>query len=165
MREIERQSGLTIGTIQREAAKLSGMDLLVRRVDGNRTYYRANISHPLYKPIREMVLKTSQMADVLKAAFADEGVDFVFLFGSVVSGSFKPESDIDLFVIGDTGFRAVCNLLQDAGKVVGREINPHVMRLEEFIQRRKDKDHFVTSIMESPVQMIIGSENELRKLG
>lgn len=165
LREIERQSGLTIGTVKREAEKLIRLDLLIRRVDGNRTYFRANVSHPLYKPIKEMVLKTSLVAAALKKAFANEKADFVFLFGSAVSGKLKPESDIDLFVIGETGFRAVCNLLQETGNVVDREINPHVMRLEEFIQRRKDKDHFVTSILELPVQMIMGSEDELRKLG
>lgn len=165
LREIERQSGLTIRTVQREANKLTDLQLLVRRIDGNRTYYRANVSHPLYKTIREMVLKTSLLAEVLKKVFTNEKADFVFLFGSAVSGKLKPESDIDLFVVGEPSFRTVCNLLQEPGRVVGREINPHVMKVEEFIQRRKENDHFVTSVLESPVQMIVGDENELRKLG
>lgn len=165
LREIQRQSGLAIRTVQREADNLAGLDLLIRRLDGNRTYYRANVSHPLYKTIREMVLKTSLLVEVLKKAFANEKADFVFMFGSAVNGKLKPGSDIDLFVIGKSGFRAVCNLLLEPVKVVGREINPHVMTLSEFNQRRKERDHFVTSVLESPVQMIVGEENELRKLG
>lgn len=165
LREIERQSGLTIGTIQKEAEKLLRLNLLVMRVDGNRTYYRANISHPFYKPIREMVLKSSLLVEVVAEAFADVPANFVFLFGSVVSGNLRPESDVDLFVIGSPGLRQVCGLLKKPAELIGREINPHVMSLEEFIKRRKDGDHFVTSVVESPVQMIVGEEDELRKLG
>lgn len=165
LREIERQSGLTIGTIQKEAEKLLALELIAKRVDGNRTYYRANISHPFYKPIREMVLKSSLLVEVFEKAFADAQVDFVFLFGSVVSGNLKPESDVDLFVIGQPGLRQICGIIKKPAELIGREINPHVMGLDEFIKRRKDRDHFVTSVMESPVQMIVGKEDELRKLG
>lgn len=165
LREIERQSGLSIRTVQREADKLTSLQLLNRRVSGNRTYYRANISHPLYKTLRELVLKTSLLAEVLKKAFKDERVKFVFLFGSIVSGNFKPESDIDIFVVGDLGFRAVSGLLAEPTQIISREINPHVMKLEEFVQRKKDKDHFVTSVLGTPIQMIIGDEDDLKTMG
>ena len=42
MREIERISGFAIGTIQGELKKLSNLDLVLKEIDGNRTYYRAN---------------------------------------------------------------------------------------------------------------------------
>ncbi len=164
LREIARQSDLTIGTIQKEAAKLSALDLIIKRVDGNRTYYRANISHQLYKAIREMVLKTSSFLEILQEAFSDGEVEFVFLFGSAVSGNLKAESDIDLFVIGSLSLRQVCGLLKKPTELLGREINPHVITVEEFVKRRKGSEHFLTSVLESPIQMIIGEEYELRKL-
>ena len=48
MREIERRSGYAIGTIQSELKKLLRLDLVIKRKDGNRTYYRANRAHPLF---------------------------------------------------------------------------------------------------------------------
>lgn len=165
LRAIERQSGLTIGTIRKEAKKLVGLNLIVKRVDGNRTYYQANMTHPIYKTIRELVLKTSGIQEVIKKAFKDQNVDFVFLFGSVVNGNLKPESDIDLFVIGELGLRKTCQILKIPEENIGRELNPHVMSLEEFTQRKKESEHFVTMVLESPILMIAGKEDELRKLG
>jgi predicted nucleotidyltransferase len=165
LREIERQSGLTIGTIKKEAEKLVGLSLIIKRVDGNRTYYQANMAHPIYKTIRELVLKTSGIRSVIEKAFKDQDVDFVFLFGSVVSGNLKPESDIDLFVIGNLGLRKVCQIMQEPAEDIGRELNPHVMKLGEFSKRKKANEHFVTRVLESPILMIIGKEYELKKLG
>jgi predicted nucleotidyltransferase len=165
LREIERRSGLTIGTIRKEAEKLVGLDLIVKRIDGNRTYYQANKAHPIYKTIRELVMKTSGIQEVIKKAFKEQNVDFVFLFGSVVNGNLKPESDVDLFVIGNPGLRKTCKILQKPAEDIGREINPHVMKLAEFVRRKKENEHFVTRVLESPILMIVGKENELRKLG
>jgi DNA-binding transcriptional ArsR family regulator len=58
VREIERRSGLTIGTIQQELKKLVRLDLIKKRKDGNRLYYEANREHPIYPDIRNLVLKT-----------------------------------------------------------------------------------------------------------
>ena len=66
MREIERLSGFAIGTIQQDLKKLEALDLVTRRKDGNRVYYEANKNHPLYPEIRNLVLKTVGLADVLK---------------------------------------------------------------------------------------------------
>ncbi len=56
LRNIARLAGLAIGTVQQEAPKLLKLGLIIMRRDGNRCYYKANTAHPLYAPIREMVL-------------------------------------------------------------------------------------------------------------
>jgi DNA-binding transcriptional ArsR family regulator len=58
LREIVRGSGFSVGTVQTEMKKLSRLDLVLQRRDGNRLYYRANSGHPLYAEIRGLVLKT-----------------------------------------------------------------------------------------------------------
>jgi predicted nucleotidyltransferase len=165
LREIERQSSVTIGAVRAEADKLAKLELLVKRVDGNRNYYRANTNHPLFKNLRELVIKTAGAGDVLKIAFAESEVDYVFIFGSTVNGMQKSQSDVDLFVIGDIGLRELSKVLKEPTAKIGREINPHVMALEEFTKRSKDKEHFVTSVLAAPILMIVGNEDELRKLG
>ncbi|MDO8624901.1 MAG: toxin-antitoxin system toxin subunit, partial [Candidatus Diapherotrites archaeon] len=48
MRELVRQSGLSLGTVQQELQRLTRVGLLVARKDGNRVYFRANPDHPTY---------------------------------------------------------------------------------------------------------------------
>lgn len=68
VREIERRSGLSIGTVRQELQKLLKMELELARRDGNRLYYSANKEHPLFSDIRNLVLKTSGIVEPLKGA-------------------------------------------------------------------------------------------------
>lgn len=72
MREIERRTPFAIGTIQTELKKLQRLDLIMSRRDGNRLYYRANPTHPLYPEIRNMILKTTGLVDLFKKAIKNE---------------------------------------------------------------------------------------------
>lgn len=58
MRELARRSGCAIGTIQSELKKMVALDLVTGRRDGNRLYYRAKNSHPLYPDLCSLVRKT-----------------------------------------------------------------------------------------------------------
>ena len=60
-----------------------------------------------------------------------------FVFGSVASGAEKAYSDIDLMVVGRTNLRQLANLISGLNVELGREVNPHLLRHEEFIVRKK----------------------------
>jgi predicted nucleotidyltransferase len=165
MREIERRTGFVIGTVQTELKKLQRLDIISRVKDGNRVYYRANIVHPLYPNIRELVLKTSGLADVIKHAIDNEkGIRVAFVFGSFARQEEKANSDVDLMVVGDIGLRKLTGLLMDVAGKVGREINPHIFSEKEFIKRKTGQDHFLNQVLESPKIFIIGTENDLAEM-
>ncbi|MBN1472235.1 MAG: nucleotidyltransferase domain-containing protein [Syntrophaceae bacterium] len=165
LREIQRRAKMAIGTIRQEAKKLENIGLVNKRIDGNRTYYQANKNHPLFNTIHDLVLKTTGLAEILKKPLSMEVIKFAFVFGSIAAGKENPESDIDLFIIGDIGLRAVSKLLKEPSQKISREINPHIMTSEEFIKRKIGKEHFVTTVLSSPKLMILGNENDLTKLG
>ncbi len=165
VREIERRSGLNDSTLRQELRKLVRLDLVQSRRDSNRVYYRAKTESPLYPEIRNLVLKTSGLSDVLKFALTDKRIHVAFVFGSIASGEEKAGSDVDLMVIGQLGLRDLSRLLSGIEEKIGREVNPHVLREEEFGKRIRVKDHFVSSVMESPKIFIIGSQRELEAMG
>jgi predicted nucleotidyltransferase len=165
MREIERRSGLTIGTIQQELKKLLRLNLIKERKDGNRLYYEANIEHPLYPEIRNLVLKTIGLVQVFKEALSNEpSIKIAFIFGSVARQEEKDKSDVDLMVIGDLGMRRLTGLLSGISEQISREINSHVVTKKEFLKRKTGEDHFLSQILESPKLFIIGNEHELAEL-
>jgi DNA-binding transcriptional ArsR family regulator len=165
VREIERQSGLADATVRQELRRLSRLGVVESRRDGNRTYYRANIRHPLYPDIRSLTLKTNGLAGVLREALAHPGIRLAFVFGSVAAGAEKAESDVDLMVIGAVSLRQFSKLLSGVSAKVGREINPHVFTAEEFVRRKKASDHFVSTVSGAPKLFVIGSEDELEAMG
>lgn len=165
VREIERQSGLADATVRQELKRLSGLGIVEARQDGNRTYYHANTRHPLYPDIRNLVLKTDGLVEVLRAALESPEIQFAFVFGSVAAGTETAESDIDLMVIGPISLRRLSKLLSGMATRVGREINPHVFTVEEFIQRQKARDHFLSTVLAKQKLYVIGNEDELTRLG
>jgi len=165
VREIERRSGLNNSTLRQELRKLVRLDLVQSRRDSNRVYYRAKAENPLYPEIRNLVLKTSGLSDVLKSALRDKRVRVAFVFGSIASGEEKAGSDVDLMVIGQLGLRDLSRLLSGIEEKIGREVNPHVLREEEFRKRIRAKEHFVSRVMETPKIFIVGSHRELEAMG
>ena len=165
VREIERRSGLNDSTLRQELRKLVRLDLVQSRRDSNRVYYRAKTESPLYPEIRNLVLKTSGLSDVLKSALTDKRIRVAFVFGSIARGEERAGSDVDLMVIGQLGLRDLSRLLSGIEEKIGREVNPHVLREEEFRKRIRAKEHFVSSVMEAPKLFVIGSQRELEAMG
>lgn len=165
MRELERRSGFSIGTIQSEVKKLLRLDLLKKRHDGNRTYYSANKEHPLYFDIRNLVLKTIGLVDILRDALKEShAIKMAFVFGSIARQEEKAASDIDLMVLGDITLRQLSNMLVGISDQLSREVNPHALQLEEFIKRKAAGDPFVTRLCEESKIFIVGAENDFEAL-
>jgi len=165
MREIERRSGLSIGTIQQEIKKLLRLNLIIKRKDGNRIYYQANKEHPLYAEIRSLVLKTVGLADFFRKALeVNPNIQFAFVFGSLARHEERDKSDVDLMIIGEITMRQLTGLLSGVSAQIGREITPFILTIREFLKRKSTKDHFLIQVLESPKIFVIGNENELAGL-
>jgi len=165
VRGIERRTGFAIGTIQTEMKKLHRLNLVLKKRDGNRLYYRANRQHPVFSEIQALVIKTVGLLDVLKSALADEkGIHAAFVFGSLARGSEKAASDIDLMVIGNIGLRTLTRLLRGLTEKLGREINPYVLSIEEFNLRKSENEHFVIQVLKDSKLFIIGKEDDLKTM-
>ncbi len=165
LRELVRQSGLSLGTVQQELRRLTRIGLVTARKDGNRVYYRANTENPIYNDLRSVVLKTDGLASVLREALKAKEIELAFVFGSIARGEARPESDVDLMVITPLGLRQIARMLAHVGEELGREINPHVMAREEFARRKRSGDHFVSSLLDAPKLFATGSEHELAAMG
>lgn len=164
LRELTRQSGLTLGTLQTEVAKLCAADLLLSRRDGNRRYFKANSAHPLFTDLHQLVLKTSGLREVLiEALHGLAGIELAFVFGSLASGTGKSGSDVDLFIIGDVGLRALASRLRKATEQLGREINPVTMTATEFARGRINNP-FIGDVLAKEKLWVKGNADELARL-
>lgn len=157
LRELVRRTGLAPRTVHQEVEKLVRAGLLVERRDGNRRYLRANGRHPLFRPLREIVLKTDGLADVLREALGSEGIEFAFVFGSIASDTPSAGSDVDLLIVGSIGLREAVRRLRPAHDTLGREIVPNVWSRSEFDRRRSSADHFLSRILAGPLISVIGA--------
>lgn len=164
LRALARESGCSLGAVQQDLRILAELGLVRSERDGNRLYYVADVSHPLYPPLREIVARTTGIYAVLENCLGTDGIRFAYIFGSVASGKAKASSDVDLMVIGSVGLRELVTRLIPAGEKLGREINPHVMSESEYVERCRKGEHFISTVTGSARDMIVGDEHELRRL-
>jgi predicted nucleotidyltransferase len=103
------------------------------------------------------------MGDVLRDAMTGiEGIDAAFIYGSVVRGSERGGSDVDLMVIGDPDGDALHRAVRKAERQLGREVNLAIMGAEEWQDRLASQDAFVQELLSTDKIFLTGDESALR---
>ncbi|HEX5612593.1 MAG TPA: nucleotidyltransferase domain-containing protein, partial [Burkholderiales bacterium] len=156
-------AGLGRGAVQRELEFLARAGVVRRTVRGRQVYYQANAENPVYSELRSLVVKTTGVADVLRAALAPlaDRVRMAFIYGSTAKGTDHRTSDVDVMVIGDASFAEVSDALGKAQQTVGREVNPSVYAPADFRAKLKARHHFLRSVLKSEKIFLIGDKDEL----
>ena len=83
-----------------EAAGVIGRDATVRPHG-----FRAAVGDPLFEPLSTLLSRTVGVEAELRGVFERDDVDVALIFGSWAGGSRRPESDIDVLVVGDVDLR------------------------------------------------------------
>ena len=166
VRQIIRLIGSGHGSVQRELKQLSEAGILTRSHKGRDVYYQANLNCPIYEELRSLILKTSGLGDILRAALGplDNRIKAAFIYGSFTVGRDTFSSDVDLMVIGDVTFGEVVQALQPAQETLGREINTTVYPSNEFVEKVSDKNNFLNRVLSGKKIFLIGDNNELARL-
>ena len=162
--QIIAQTRFAKRSVEEELEKLETLELVVSSRDGNRCYYSANKVHPLYPDLRNIVLKTAGLRDVLQKALTSDKIEFAFVFGSLAQRTDRAESDVDLLIIGPIGQRELATRLRGLTERIGREINPHIFGWDEFTRRVASRDHFLHDVLARQKIFIIGKEDEFADL-
>lgn len=156
LRQLVRLTGLAPRTVQIELDRLSATELVLERRSGNRRYLRANVRHPLFRPLYDIVARTDGLAPLLARALGTDGVTLAFVFGSMASGIATAGSDVDLLVVGSVGLRETVRRVSRVQEAVGREINPVVWTRAEFERRRGVRDAFLSRVLAGPILPVVG---------
>jgi predicted nucleotidyltransferase len=162
--EVIELAAVGTGAAQRELAKLEEAGLVTVNRVGKQKHYQANAAAAVFEPLRELILKTSGLANVLNAALAPVAgeISAAFVYGSIAKGEDSATSDVDLMVISESLVYAdLFALLEDASRQLGRGVNPTVYSSAELTKRVRQKNSFVTRVLAQPKIWLIGGEGDL----
>jgi predicted nucleotidyltransferase len=162
--EIARMGMTGRGALQRELERMTSSGLITMTPIGRQKHYQANRNSPVFQEVRGIVLKTFGMADVLRAALLSSSgpVRAAFIYGSVAKGSDSASSDIDLMVIAEgLTYSDLFEVFAVAEEALGRKINPTLYTAEEFLEKRRGDNHFITRVIDQPKIMLIGEEKDV----
>jgi len=152
-------AGSGSGAVQRELTQLSAAGLVTVTRIGNQKHYQANASAPVFEELRGLVLKTSGLVDVLRAALAPLGaqIQVAFVFGSVAKATDTVTSDIDLLVVSDTlAYGELFAALEPATNRLQRTVNPTLYSRSEFDSKMRAGNPFLKRVIAQPKLWVIG---------
>ena len=166
-RQISRMTRISPGAVQRELEQLLEAGLITRSQLGNQVFYQSNSASPVFAEIRSLVTKTVGVVASLQAALdpLSEQIRVAFIYGSVARQGETATSDIDLMIIGNVDFDEVVGIASKMQTKLGREINPTTYSPREFRAKISSGNHFLASVLREPKLFLIGTEDDLRKLG
>ena len=161
--EMARLVGTTQGTCRRELNKLVNIGMFKTSREGNLQYYHVDRQNPLYKELAAIIRKTIGIEAVLRKALQEvKGINYAFIFGSYAKNEFKPDSDIDIAVVGAVSEEQLIYAVKETEKAIGREINYHIYTEDDF-KKKMRASSFLKNIIKKYI-MVAGDERAFRRI-
>lgn len=122
LRGLEKELGVSSNTVRLELNKLKEAKLIeLADEDGNQKQYRANVKHPLFDSLRNLILKQIGLDELINTVFDKLGdVESVYLTNDWAEGKESPF--IDLVVVGNIDKEYMSKLIEKAESIINRKI-------------------------------------------
>ena len=130
LRSLESEFGESTNAIRLELNRFEEAGMLRSFTAGNKKMFKANDSHPLFKDLRNIVLKyvgIDQIIDTITNRLGD--LKKVYLAGDYANG--LDSGIIDLILVGDIDKTYLVNLIEKAESLIQRKIRYLVYDTEE----------------------------------
>ena len=165
LREVTRLTGADYKNVSMELRNLEEIGLVSSRNEGNLKYFKLNKEFVIFEELKSIFMKTRGAVGILREAVSSKrDIDYAFIYGSFATGEEKAKSDIDLMVIGRISLEGILALIRGPEENLSREINVSVYDLKEIRKRVKDHDPFIMEVLGGSKIMLIGDENDFRRI-
>lgn len=168
-RGLQRATGISSRSLQHELARLLELGMIRRERDGRLMRYRRVADHPRWFVFRDLVREFAEPTTLLRTALVEvPGIDAAFIYGSFARGDMHPESDIDVFALGDalkdrdTRLTLARGTLE-ASMLLDREVNVTRYTWDKLEARRTGG--FLSSVLAGPKTWLLGDEMVLQPGG
>jgi hypothetical protein len=141
LRGLAEEFGESTNAIRHELNNLSSAGYLVSHGKGNIIEYSANIDHPLYPEIKNLIHKSLGLDkiidNVIHKIISQLGdLEMAFITGDYANG--KDSGIIDLILVGKINAQSMHAYVQKVEKLISRRIRPLLLTSEEFEKNKKN---------------------------
>jgi predicted nucleotidyltransferase len=162
IRELSRQVDANYSAVWKEVKNLEQVGLLFSEDTMGRKVYRLNTAFPILPELRNIILKTVGVGDLIRQALDNVGgINTVFIYGSFAGGEPDMESDLDLMIIGEIKLSELSSSIAAIEEELARPVNYIIYSQEEWKSKVKERNPFILNVLEGEKIMLIGSVDEL----
>lgn len=130
LRSLESEFGDSTNGIRVELNKMEDVGMLISYNQGNRKYFKANPTFPLYKEINSILQKHFGFDQIIESVIKRLGeVERVYVTGNLSKGI--DSQIIDLVIVGNVDKDFLYRLIEKAEKLISRKIRYVVLNSSE----------------------------------
>jgi DNA-binding transcriptional ArsR family regulator len=131
LRGLESEFGESSNAIRLELNRLEHAGMLSSELQGNKKFFRANVTHPLYAAIQNILHKHIGLDRIIENVVERLGkVEKVYLAGKFARG--LDSQIIDLILIGDIDKEYLVQLIEKVEKLINRKVRYLIFTEVEF---------------------------------
>jgi predicted small metal-binding protein len=143
LRGLAEEFGESTNSIRHELNNLSSAGYLISKGKGNIIEYSANVEHPLYPEIKNLIRKSLGIDKIIenvvnKIISRIGDLEMAFITGDYAHG--KDSGIIDLVLVGKVNAQSMHGYVEKAEKLIHRRIRPLLLTVEEFEKNKKSLD-------------------------
>jgi predicted nucleotidyltransferase len=150
-------------SVHRELKRAEDAGIITRDSTVRPHQFRAASDEPFVEPLSALVAGTVGVETELAKSLDRSDVDTAVIHGSWASGKRRPDSDIDVLVVGDAQLRDLRRAVRPIGKAAGRTIDLTVLTADEFRHLVEERSGFARRLLDAPTIALVGDLNELAR--
>lgn len=121
LRGLEEEFGESSNAIRLELNKFEKSGMLKSFVQGNKKFFQANVNHPLFNEIHNLIIKHIGFDQIIANVIEKLGdINQAYVLGDFAKGKDNPV--IDLMLIGNINKIYLVELIEKAEKIIDRRI-------------------------------------------
>jgi len=121
------------------------------------TVFAAAPEDPLYEPLAALLSRSVGVEAELRSALDRSDVVAAVIYGSGPRGTRRPDSDIDVLVVGTASLRDLRRAVRPVGKAAGRTVDVTLLSPEEFSRMRDEGAGYLRSVFDQPTTALVGN--------
>ena len=159
VRQVAREVGTVASAVGRELRRLEEAGVLTSEVVGRARVYRLDEASAVARDAAALFSKIEGIEVLLRQALvAVPGIERAWIFGSHADRSERPDSDLDVMIVGAPGQAMLSQALMPLEDRFGRAIHTTTLSAAEF-RRRRDRPGFIAEVMAGPRILVVGVDD------
>ncbi len=156
LHELVEALGSPQSSVHRELGRAEAAGIVRRDRAGRPHRFSAAVDDAFYEPLASLLRRSVGVEEQLRESLDRPDVRAAVIYGSWVAGTRRPDSDVDVLVVGDADLRELRRLVRPIGKSAGRTIDLTVLPESEFRRLLSERSSFARRVLEGPVTSLIG---------
>lgn len=148
-------------SVHRELHRAEAAGLVNRDAAARPHRFSGATDDPLAEPLVTLLQRSVGVEEQLRAALDRPDVSAAVIHGSWASGRRRPDSDIDVLVVGDAALLDLRRVVRPIGKTAGRTIDLTVMTAAEFRELLAHRSSFARRLLDEPTTTLVGDFADL----